>query len=223
MISSRDKSILRRLAKNIYRACGKIDLQTTYHPCFDKDYAVEWLQKDIKKVFGKYHNKKRLSEEAKSLLETHEKKILNSIPSYVEQKKKELGYSPHGKQEEETKKPSKFGKIFNPFTIPIAIGLLAPVGIEVYCAISGDPTPRNAFYSGVINVLDKLPYVEVDPLSNYYAQPLTKFLTNETAVLVPSVTVGFIADEIAKPVSEKRRRWKQYKPLHRQVKQQLGI
>lgn len=215
MITQRDKRIFRSLAKDIYRACGDTDLRMSYQQMFEADYAADWLEKDIIKVFEEYRDK-NLSEEARQSLEHHEKTTIASLPAYVQKRKLELGY---GKL---TKTPEQ-GKFLNTFTVITGLGLLAPVGIEIYCALSRDPAPRDAVYSWVSHVAERMPLVRGDAIPKHFTSPFKKFLTNELAGFVSGSFIGLIADETAKPLSKKIRRWKQYKPLHRQVKQQLGL
>lgn len=223
MITPGDRRILGNLAKDVYRKCGKTDLRAGYQPLFEADYAVEWLQKDIRKVFDEYQKEKRLSEEARMSLKTHEKAVLDSIPGYVEQRKRELGYKTREDDGKKPKKPPRSALIFDPFYACGIIGLLAPSVLELYSAVTGDPAPKDALYSGVRSVVNKLPFVMGELPHPYLASPLEKSMANYLAGLFSGVTAGFVLDNGLKFISTKKRRWKQYKPLHRQVKQQLGI
>jgi hypothetical protein len=217
MITQRDRRIFRRLARDIYNACGDTDLRTSYQQMFETDYATDWLRKDIAKVFEKYRDK-NLSEEARQSLEHHEKTTLSSLPAYVQKRKQELGYDKNAK-------PRKPGKLINPFTVITGAGILAPVGIEIYCAVTGDPTPRETVYTWISKLVNDSGLFGEDKMMppHYFTPAYKQFLTNELAGFLAGSGIGFVSDEIAKPITKKIRLRKQYKPLHRQVKQELGL
>ncbi len=222
MITPGDRRILGNLAKDVYRKCGKTDLRAGYQPLFEADYTVGWLQKDIRRVFDEYQKEKRLSEEARMSLKTHEKAVLDSIPGYVEQRKEELGYKTREDDGKNPKKPSKLKKIFTPLRVSVGIGILVPSAIELYSAVTRDPAPKDALYSGVRSIANKLSWIRDLP-HPYFTSPFSKFLVNEISGFVSGTAAGIIAEEVAIPIFTKRKRWKQYKPLHKQIKQQLGV
>lgn len=222
MITQSERRIFRNLARDVYRECGKTDLRAGYQPLFEADYTVEWLRKGIKGVFAEYRNEKRLPEEAQMSLEHHEKAFLDSIPGYVEKRKAELGYKTREDDGKKPRKPPKLRKIFTPPRVGVGIGILVPAGIEIYSAVTGDSAPKDALYSGIRSVVNKLLRTRDLP-PPYLISPFKKFLVNGFSGFVSGTVAGIIAEEVAMPISRKRRRWKQYKLLHNQIKQQLGI
>lgn len=206
MITPRERRILKKLAEDIYHNCGEIDLRRTKDPRTGHDYATEWLQKAVSDTFEKYKNKRGLSEGTRGMLPEVENQILDFIPEYVEKTRKDLGY-------EKIKKPSKLSKV-DPSIITTALGVAIPVSIGFYSLFTNNLTPVDTMYSWLAYIADRLgpdSFGEIPPIDSVHFS--VKFFLNGLAGGIGGFVTGLPFD-----ARLERRKKKQYKTLHDQVK-----
>lgn len=215
MVARRRRN-LKYLAENLYRACGKTDLKTSYQSLAGKDCAPEWIMKDVKNVFDVYIKKYAESPETVDLLEEKREAVLEMVPEYVRKRKVQLGYADP---------PEKSGpkKLINTFTVITAAGVIVPLAAEILWA-AGKTGPKCDIYTMIAKASEMIPFTDASLNETYKFCPSFVFAVNETAGLLFGASAGLAVDRISNYVSGKVRKIRRrdpHRPFYRKVKKIL--